>query len=210
MDSSQYDYHTDSKMSSHSMAGVLRFCLLALGSTSVLADYYSSSDQAPTATVESGQLIGKSTSLPNALGLVNQFLGVPFAAPPVRFSPPQPAAAFHEPNNATVFKPACVQQFQCAYYVVVGATCYPLMHIVRSTCQLTTHPTPLQQPTTRRVGRLSLSQCLCTSDVGRWYWKASVVLDLWWLTQVRQCWARHLRRQYLCCIRRRYCSNGQL
>ncbi|RAR00095.1 alpha beta-hydrolase [Stemphylium lycopersici] len=99
-------------MSSHSMAGVLRFCLLALGSTSVLADYYSSSDQAPTATVESGQLIGKSTSLPNALGLVNQFLGVPFAAPPVRFSPPQPAAAFHEPNNATVFKPACVQQFQ--------------------------------------------------------------------------------------------------
>jgi acetylcholinesterase len=67
----------------------------------------------PSATVDTGVLIGKTTSLPNALGPVNQFLGVPFASPPERFSPPQPPAQFHEPLNATEWKPACIQQFQC-------------------------------------------------------------------------------------------------
>ena len=69
---------------------------------------------APTATIDVGAVVGKTTSLPNALDTVNQFLGVPFAqSPPERFSPPQAPAAFKEPINATAFKSACIQQFQC-------------------------------------------------------------------------------------------------
>lgn len=69
---------------------------------------------APTATIDSGVLVGKSTSLPNALGPINQFLGVPFAqSPPERFSPPRAAAKSERPINATEWKSACLQQFKC-------------------------------------------------------------------------------------------------
>ncbi|KAH7093540.1 Carboxylesterase [Paraphoma chrysanthemicola] len=72
-----------------------------------------SSDAAPTATIDAGVLVGKSTSLPAALGPVNQFLGIPFAqSPPERFSPPQAAPRFSSPINATAWKPACLQQFR--------------------------------------------------------------------------------------------------
>jgi hypothetical protein len=68
----------------------------------------------PTATINAGTIIGKTTSLPAALEPVNQFLGVPFAkSPPERFSPAQPASRFVEPIDATEFKPACIQQFRC-------------------------------------------------------------------------------------------------
>jgi hypothetical protein len=74
----------------------------------------SNAHDAPTATINAGLVVGKTTSLPNALGLVNQFLGVPFASPPERFSPPKPPAArFEHPLNATAWKPACIQQFRC-------------------------------------------------------------------------------------------------
>jgi carboxylesterase type B len=73
-----------------------------------------SNDEAPTATIDTGVLIGKSTSLPAALGPVNQFLGIPFAqSPPERFSPPQAAVRSSSPINATAWKPACLQQFRC-------------------------------------------------------------------------------------------------
>lgn len=66
----------------------------------------------PTATIDSGVVMGKSTSLPVALGPVNQFLGIPFAkTPPERFSPPQAPPQFSHPINATEWKPACIQQF---------------------------------------------------------------------------------------------------
>lgn len=72
----------------------------------------SSCTATPTATIESGVLIGKVTSLPNSLGPVNQFLGIPFAqSPPERFSPPQAPSRFKRPINATQWKPGCVQQF---------------------------------------------------------------------------------------------------
>lgn len=69
----------------------------------------------PTATIDSGVLIGKATALPNGLGpSVNQFLGIPFAqSPPERFSPPRNVAAFSKPLNTTEWKPACIQQFRC-------------------------------------------------------------------------------------------------
>ncbi|KAF1834105.1 alpha/beta-hydrolase [Decorospora gaudefroyi] len=105
-------------MSSHFATSRVRFLLLALAlvSTPVSAldqtSPYPVADEAPTATVDSGVLIGKSTLLPNALGPVNQFLGVPFASPPERFSPPQAPSEFCEPLNVTEFKPACIQQFR--------------------------------------------------------------------------------------------------
>ncbi|KAH7396267.1 Alpha/Beta hydrolase protein, partial [Pyrenochaeta sp. MPI-SDFR-AT-0127] len=68
---------------------------------------------APTATIDAGVVVGKATSLPAALGPVNQFFGIPFAkSPPERFSPPQAPPAFGKPINATVWKPACIQQFR--------------------------------------------------------------------------------------------------
>jgi acetylcholinesterase len=108
-------------MLSHSTSNPIHLLLLPLLLTTALAlnqrSYYPTGDEAPTATVDSGVLIGKATSLPNALGPVNQFLGVPFASPPERFSPPQAQAYFHEPVNATEYKPACIQQFRCKYFI---------------------------------------------------------------------------------------------
>jgi hypothetical protein len=92
--------------------GFVGLLLLSHGATPTWADYPSGHD-VPTATIDAGVLVGKSTSLPHALGSVHQFLGVPFASPPERFSPPKAAEAFHEPVNATEFKPACIQQFRC-------------------------------------------------------------------------------------------------
>jgi carboxylesterase type B len=72
--------------------------------------------KAPTATIDAGVVIGKSTTLPTALGPVNQFLGIPFAqSPPERFSPPEQTPQFPEPINATEWKPACIQQFRCKF-----------------------------------------------------------------------------------------------
>jgi carboxylesterase type B len=87
---------------------MLLSCFIGLAST-----HY---QHVPTATIGAGLIVGKTTSLPAALGPVNQFLGVPFAkSPPERFSPPQPHARFREPLNATAVGPACFQQFRCIF-----------------------------------------------------------------------------------------------
>lgn len=68
--------------------------------------------QEPTATIDSGVLIGTYTSIAGASQtLVNQFLGVPFAASPTRFSPAQTPASWSQPYTATQRGPACIQQF---------------------------------------------------------------------------------------------------
>ncbi|KAF7591161.1 hypothetical protein BBP40_001935 [Aspergillus hancockii] len=81
----------------------------------------------PTATIDAGIVAGATTSLSSSTNLVNQFLGIPFGAPPVRFSPPQPAtswASVYDASNApspptgesedcltlNVFAPASVQE----------------------------------------------------------------------------------------------------
>ncbi|MCJ1327998.1 hypothetical protein MMC10_004673 [Thelotrema lepadinum] len=66
----------------------------------------------PTATVDSGALIGTTTTLSAATGPVNKFLGVPYAvSPPERFSPPSSVQQFAEPYDATETKASCIQQF---------------------------------------------------------------------------------------------------
>ena len=71
----------------------------------------------PTATIDSGALIGTTTTLSAATGPVNKFLGVPYAvSPPERFSPPSPVQAFAEPYDATETKASCIQQFNCTGY----------------------------------------------------------------------------------------------
>jgi len=68
----------------------------------------------PVVVLPSGPVIGTTTALPSATAVVNQFLGIPFAqSPPERFSPPQDASRWRQPLNATTFKPACIQQFNC-------------------------------------------------------------------------------------------------
>lgn len=92
---------------------VLALLLLAHRALGQDSDY---GGGAPTATIDSATLLGKATLLPDALGPVNQFFGVPFAqSPPERFSPPKPVPAFERPINASEWKPACIQQFRCMY-----------------------------------------------------------------------------------------------
>lgn len=73
----------------------------------------SAGSSSPSATVDAGVLIGTTTLLPSSSTIVNKFLGIPFAAPPKRFSPPQKVKAWSKPLAAKEFKPACVQQFSC-------------------------------------------------------------------------------------------------
>lgn len=67
--------------------------------------------QMPTAVLDSGKIVGTTTTLPSATAHVNKFLGVPYAAPPVRFSKPQRAQKWKGTKNTTDFGPACIQQF---------------------------------------------------------------------------------------------------
>ena len=64
----------------------------------------------PTAVIDSGVIIGTTTTLPSSTQVINQFLGIPFGAPPVRFQPPQPVIPWSSPHNGTIYGPACVQQ----------------------------------------------------------------------------------------------------
>ncbi|EXJ73922.1 uncharacterized protein A1O5_02216 [Cladophialophora psammophila CBS 110553] len=65
---------------------------------------------APTATIDSGVVIGTATSLANSV-VVDKFLGIPFAASPTRFAPPATPTPWPSPFHATKFGPACIQQF---------------------------------------------------------------------------------------------------
>jgi acetylcholinesterase/carboxylesterase 2 len=67
----------------------------------------------PTVTIASGTIIGTATTVsnqPTVTGYANAYLGVPFAAPPVRFAPPSPPAPYST-LTAQTLPPACLQQF---------------------------------------------------------------------------------------------------
>jgi len=67
------------------------------------------SGSSPTASVDSGVVVGIQTSVSGSPNLVNKYLGVPFAASPTRFAPAQTASPWPEPYQATQNGPACVQ-----------------------------------------------------------------------------------------------------
>ncbi|XP_023673321.1 neuroligin 4 X-linked b [Paramormyrops kingsleyae] len=69
-----------------------------------------------TVTTNYGKLRGLKTPLPNEiLGPVEQYLGIPYAAPPTgerRFQPPEPPISWREIRNATQFAPVCPQYLE--------------------------------------------------------------------------------------------------
>jgi hypothetical protein len=70
----------------------------------------------PTATIDSGVIIGTTTALPGATAAVNKFLGMPFAAKPLgkrRFALPQSVPKWKTALKTQKWSPACVQQFNC-------------------------------------------------------------------------------------------------
>uniref|UniRef100_A0A7M4ETE2 Carboxylesterase type B domain-containing protein n=1 Tax=Crocodylus porosus TaxID=8502 RepID=A0A7M4ETE2_CROPO len=70
-------------------------------------------DTDPVVTTNFGKIRGIKKELNNEiLGPVIQFLGVPYAAPPVgehRFQPPEPPSPWSDIKNATQFAPVCPQ-----------------------------------------------------------------------------------------------------
>ncbi|MGH0137731.1 UNVERIFIED_CONTAM: hypothetical protein FKN15_018113 [Acipenser sinensis] len=72
----------------------------------------------PTVNTHFGKLRGVRVPLPSEiLGPVDQYLGVPYAAPPVgekRFMPPEPPSSWSGIRNATHFAPVCPQNIHNA------------------------------------------------------------------------------------------------
>ncbi|MBN3275377.1 NLGN3 protein, partial [Polyodon spathula] len=72
----------------------------------------------PTVNTHFGKLRGVRAPLPSEiLGPVDQYLGVPYAAPPVgekRFMPPEPPSSWSGIRNATHFAPVCPQNIHNA------------------------------------------------------------------------------------------------
>ncbi|HEX5305819.1 MAG TPA: carboxylesterase family protein [Dyella sp.] len=93
-------------VSRYRLARRIAIALLALGAcSSAIAQ-----DGAPQVTVGSGPLVGK-TATAGGVAL-QEFLGIPYAAPPVgplRWKPPQPVAGWNQVREATAFGPRCMQ-----------------------------------------------------------------------------------------------------
>jgi carboxylesterase type B len=65
----------------------------------------------PTVKIDSGVIIGTTTSMPAATASVVQFLGIPFADKARRFQPPEKPKRWTRPLRTQRWRPACVQQF---------------------------------------------------------------------------------------------------
>jgi carboxylesterase 3/5 len=91
---------------------ILMICLLAGVSSATDCCNCVDPNTHPSATIDTGPVAGTITSLPESDVVVNKFLGIPFAKPPARFSPPEPAVSW-SPNilDASQYKPSCVQNF---------------------------------------------------------------------------------------------------
>src|SRR5690242_11722104 len=86
-------------------AALAALTLTAAGATAARAGT-ATKDDAPVVTTSDGAVRGA------AAGTVNEFLGLPYAAPPtgnLRWRPPQPAAAWTGVRDATTFGPSCPQ-----------------------------------------------------------------------------------------------------
>ncbi|CAI6297535.1 unnamed protein product [Periconia digitata] len=67
---------------------------------------------APTATIDTGPIVGTTTSFPSSSTTVNKFLGVPFGTVPKRFMPAEIPEPWTELRNTTSASAACIQQFR--------------------------------------------------------------------------------------------------
>lgn len=85
-------------------------CLLVAG-LALLSSASHAAAPCPSATLEAGVIVGTTSTAPGSTVTVNQFLGVPFAAEPVRFGMPNPPSKWKKPLKTTKQAPACFQQF---------------------------------------------------------------------------------------------------
>ena len=86
-------------------AALAALTLTAASATAARADT-AATGSAPVVTTNDGAVRGQTT------GTVNEFLGIPYAAPPVgnlRWRPPAAAASWHGVRDATQFRPSCPQ-----------------------------------------------------------------------------------------------------
>ena len=144
------------------MRGFSVFALSCLAATAFAQD--------PTATIDDGVVVGRTIALPEATTPINQFLSIPFAAPPTRFSRPEAPAPWSEPLETKEFKPACIQQFKCRESNLLrgvlssdGHLPDPLKEQQKYKTVSTSTSTPPQhqhQPTD--------AQCCSGSSVARW------------------------------------------
>ncbi|THX12524.1 alpha/beta-hydrolase [Aureobasidium pullulans] len=84
--------------------------LAALSAASPLVNAHAA---APTVTIVSGVIVGTATGVlnqPTVTGLVNAYLGIPYASPPKRFEAPVPAPAWNTSLNAQKYGATCIQQ----------------------------------------------------------------------------------------------------
>jgi len=103
-----HDKPTANKKRRASCGVALGFCAVigALTASSITAFANNGSDHTPTVTTDKGIVKGTAT----AAG--RQFLGIPYAAPPVgelRWQPPRAVARWHAPRDATQFGNNCPQ-----------------------------------------------------------------------------------------------------
>jgi len=88
-------------------AALAALTIPAAGATAAHAGTVASgSVTAPVVTTSNGAVRGTTA------GTVAEFLGIPYAAPPIgnlRWRPPQPAAGWSGVRNATIFGPSCPQ-----------------------------------------------------------------------------------------------------
>ncbi|KAK2589652.1 hypothetical protein QQS21_012667 [Conoideocrella luteorostrata] len=88
--------------------GILILCLCTTVCYSLPVDDKASR---PSATIDSGIIIGTTAVEPASRATVTKYLGVPFGAKPERFSPPKSPERWNSPYDASDFKPACIQKF---------------------------------------------------------------------------------------------------
>jgi carboxylesterase type B len=89
-----------------------------------------SSPGAPTVTAPAGTFIGN-TSIPD----LHQFLGIPYAAPPVRFANPEPPGELKSPFEAVEYGPGCLQDPLFADYNGLSEDCLTLNVITPPGCE---------------------------------------------------------------------------
>lgn len=87
------------------------FSVTAAAAFAALVD--AATDAPATATLRAGVVVGTQKTFPGAATAVNEFLGIPYAAPPLgalRFALPSPPAPWSTARNATAWPHACIQQ----------------------------------------------------------------------------------------------------